>query len=164
MKFLTFPLVKHHLRLDDAQAEEERDVLEMYAEGAEETVLDIIRRTLANVVMTYDGVPARLKQAALLLTGIGYQQREPVSPTNFSAVPYGTVDILLKPLMRLAGDEPRDSDGLPQGMLFDSDGLALMDWQCRFLLSSLCVPAATLHDSERLTLMDCHCDYLAPKQ
>ncbi|MBR1449146.1 MAG: phage gp6-like head-tail connector protein, partial [Prevotella sp.] len=84
------------------QADMERDLLEMYGEAAEETVLDVIRRSMIDVILTYGGIPKRLIQATLLLVGQSYQHREPASSQNMYAVPY-SFDLLLKPLMRLAG-------------------------------------------------------------
>ncbi|MBQ2003306.1 MAG: phage gp6-like head-tail connector protein, partial [Bacteroidaceae bacterium] len=46
MKYLTFEQIKAQLRLDDEQAELEKDLLEDYGEAAEDTVLNICNRTL----------------------------------------------------------------------------------------------------------------------
>ena len=104
MKFLTFNQIKAQLRLDDAQATEERDLLEMHGESAEDAVLSLIRRNMANLVETYGRVPKQIVQAALMLTAISYQHREPASQQNMYAVPYA-FDLLIKSYVRLDGAE-----------------------------------------------------------
>lgn len=101
MEIITFDQIKAQLRLDDEQATQERDILELYGEAAEETVLDMIRRPLDEVVCKYGSIPARLRQACLLLVDISYKERSPASSQNMSSVPY-SFDLLIKPLMKLA--------------------------------------------------------------
>lgn len=100
MKFLTFDQIKAQLRLDDAQATEERDLLELYSEAAEDTVLNICNRTITDIFEQYGCVPKALVHAGLLLVAQSYQHREPSSAQNLSAIPY-RFDLLLKPYMRL---------------------------------------------------------------
>ena len=104
MKFLTFDQIKAQLRLDDAQATEEHDLLVLYGESAEDAVLSLIRRNMANLVETYGQVPKQIAQAALMLTAISYQHREPASQQNMYAVPYA-FDLLIKSYVRLDGAE-----------------------------------------------------------
>ena len=104
MKFLTFDQIKAQLRLDDEQAEEERDILELYGESAEDAVLSLVRRNRANLVETYGRIPKQIVQATLMLVAISYQHREPASQQNMYAVPY-TFDLLIKSYMRLDGAE-----------------------------------------------------------
>ena len=104
MKFLTFDQIKAQLRLDDAQATEERDLLELYGEAAEDAVLSLIRRNMANLTETYGRVPKQIVQAALMLTAISYQHRESASQQNMYAVPYA-FDLLIKPYIRMDGAE-----------------------------------------------------------
>ena len=104
MKFLTFDQIKAQLRLDDAQATEEHDLLVLYGEAAEDAVLSLIRRNIANLVETYGQVPKQIAQAALMLTAISYQHREPASQQNMYAVPYA-FDLLIKSYIRLDGAE-----------------------------------------------------------
>jgi hypothetical protein len=104
MKFLTFKQIKDQLRLDDEQAEEERDILELYGEAAEHAVLSLVRRNMAYLVETYGRVPKQIVQATLMLVAISYQHREPASQQNMYAVPY-TFDLLIKSYMRLDGAE-----------------------------------------------------------
>lgn len=104
MKYLTFDQIKAQLRLDDAQATEEHDLLELFGEAAEDAVLSLVRRNMANLVETYGRVPRQIVQATLMLVAISYQQREPASQQNVYAVPY-SFDMLIKPYMRLEGEE-----------------------------------------------------------
>ncbi len=104
MKYLTFEQIKQQLRLDDTQAEMERTRLEGMAEAAEDAVLTIIRRPLRNVKQVYGHVPQKLIQVTLLLVDDWYQHRGTVENYSMSAVPYA-FDFMLKPMMRLAGEE-----------------------------------------------------------
>lgn len=100
LKFLTFEAIKDQLRLDDAQAEQERRVLEMYAVSAEDTVLDLIRQTYEEVVFRFGEWPKRLTQAALMLVDSSYQNRSAVSQQSMAENP--GFAILVKPFMRLS--------------------------------------------------------------
>ena len=97
MKFLTTQLIKQHSRID---FDCEDDLLEMYGDSAESTVLAIIGYTYDDLVERYGKVPVPIKQAALMLVDVSYQYRSPISPTSISQVPY-TFDILIKPYMKL---------------------------------------------------------------
>ena len=100
MKFLEFEHIKAQLRLDDAQAQEEHDLLEMYGEAAEDTVLNLCNRTITDIFEQYGMVPKALVQAGLMLVAQSYQHREPASPQNLYTVPYA-FDLLLKPYIKL---------------------------------------------------------------
>lgn len=100
MKYLTFEQIKAQLRLDDAQATEEHDLLELYGEAAEDMVLNTLNRTMEDIIEQYGQVPKALVQAGLMLVAQSYQHREPASPQNLYAVPYA-FDLLLKPYMKL---------------------------------------------------------------
>ena len=100
MKYLTFEEIKWQLRLDDQQAAEEHELLDMYGESAEETVLNIMHRTLEDLIEVYGGVPTPVRHATLMLVDNAYKERSPISPQNMSSVPYA-FDLLLKPYMRL---------------------------------------------------------------
>ena len=100
MKYLTIEDIKAQLRLDfdcdDA-------MLELYGQGAEDTILHLCNRTYENLVGTYGEVPAAIRQVTLELVTNSYDQGSgPASPTNMSAVPYN-FDLLLKPYMVLSG-------------------------------------------------------------
>lgn len=99
MKFLTTDLIHKHLRLDGYPIED--DLLELYADSAEEFIFEITRRTYNDYIETYGEVPKQLVHAALLLVDNSYQQRSPVSAQALSVVPYG-IDRMLKPYMKLS--------------------------------------------------------------
>ena len=100
MKFLNFDQIKAQLRLDDAQATEEYDLLELYGDAAEEMVLNTCNRTITDIFEEYGMVPKALVQAGLMLVAQSYLHREPASPQNLYAVPYA-FDLLLKPYIKL---------------------------------------------------------------
>jgi len=104
MRFLTLPLIKAQLRLDDQQAADEAVLLEEYGESAEETLFAITRRSYEDLMEVYGRVPAPLRQAALMLVDLSYKERSPVSTQNMAAVPYA-FDLLVKPYMRLTINE-----------------------------------------------------------
>jgi hypothetical protein len=137
MKYLTFEQIKAQLRLDDTQADLERTRLEGMAGAAEEAVLDIMRRSLVDVILTYNGLPQRLVQVTLLLVDEWYQHRSTIEIGSMSAVPYA-FDFMLKPMMRLSGDEPLpdDESGLPEGAIVSSDGRVLVDKDYRIVCAS----------------------------
>ncbi len=97
MRWLTLEYIKQHSRID---SDVEDNILELYADAAEDTVLNIMNRTYENLICTYQEVPKPIVQASLMLVDLSYMQRSPVSPQNYSAVPY-TFDILIKPYMIL---------------------------------------------------------------
>ena len=137
MKYITFEQIKQQLRLDDEQAELERTRLEGMAMAAEEAVLAIMRRSLIDVILTYNGLPQRLVQVTLLLVDEWYQHRSPVEQGQLSPVPYA-FDFMLKPIMRLSGGEPLpdDESSLPAGAIVSSDGRVLVDKEYRIVCAS----------------------------
>jgi len=110
MKFINFDQIKAQLRLDDAQASAEHDILELYGEAAEEMVLNTCNRTLTDIYEQYGMIPKALVQAALMLVAQSYQHREPASQLNMYAVPY-SFDLLLKPYMRLTSETNENNNG-----------------------------------------------------
>lgn len=99
MKWLTLEAIKAQLRIEpDFTAEDE--LLEMYGDSAEETLLATLNRTFEDIIEVYGRMPAPLKHATLMLVDTSYQYRSPVSTQSMSLVPY-TFDILVKPYMRL---------------------------------------------------------------
>lgn len=97
MKFLTLELIKKHLRIDGVI---EDNLLELYGEAAEETLLNHVGATYEELTETTGEMPKALVQAALMLVDVSYQHRSPVSSQSISIVPY-TFDILVKPYIRL---------------------------------------------------------------
>lgn len=98
MKWLTLTLVKQQLRID---TDLEDELLCLYADSAEDTVLHICDRSYDEVMTLFGEIPPKLIQASLLLVAISYKERSPISPQNYSAVPYGNIDFLLRPYMKL---------------------------------------------------------------
>lgn len=97
MKFLRLELIKKHLRIDGVI---EDDLLDLYGEAAEETLLNHIGATYEELTETTGEMPKALVQAALMLVDVSYQHRSPISSQTISIVPY-TFDILVKPYIRL---------------------------------------------------------------
>jgi uncharacterized phage protein (predicted DNA packaging) len=102
MKFLTFDQIKAQLRLDDQQAEDEHDLLELYGESAEDTVLNIINRSYTEVVEHYGEVPKGLYVAALMQVEASYDHRSTVSPQQLYNVPGFSLHV--KPYMKLTNN------------------------------------------------------------
>jgi uncharacterized phage protein (predicted DNA packaging) len=97
MNWLTLDWIKAHSRID---FNGEDDLLELYGDSAEDTVLNVIARDYTDVIETYGEVPKPLFVAALMLVEVAYTQRAPISQTNLYNVPY-TFDLLVKPYMKL---------------------------------------------------------------
>lgn len=97
MKFLTLELIKNHLRIDGVI---EDNLLDLYGEAAEETLLNHVGATYEELTETTDEMPKALVQAALMLVDVSYQHRSPISSQSISIVPY-TFDILVKPYVKL---------------------------------------------------------------
>ena len=99
MKYLTIDYIKAHCRIDfDCEDAE----LELYGQGAEETILYLCNRTYENLIGTYGEVPASIIHVTLELVCNSYEHRSPASPQNLSAVPYN-FDLLVKKYIVLAG-------------------------------------------------------------
>lgn len=97
MKWLTIDWIKQHSRID---FDCEDDLLELYGESAEQTVLNVCNRTMEGIADTYGKVPAPLYVAALMLVEVSYTQRAPITQQNMYTVPYA-FDMMVKPYMRL---------------------------------------------------------------
>lgn len=98
MKWLKIETIKSQTRMD---YDCEDELLELYAEAAEDTILSWCNRSYEDLIETYGKVPAGIVQASLLLVAQSYKEREPASAQNLSAVPYGTIDTLIKHYMIL---------------------------------------------------------------
>lgn len=98
MKWLTLEWIKKHSRID---FDCEDDLLELYGEDAEQTILNLIGRSLDDLIETYGEVPKPLYVAALMLVEASYTQRAPVTQQNLYTVPYA-FDMKVKPYMKLA--------------------------------------------------------------
>lgn len=105
MKWLKIDYIKQHSRID---FDCEDALLELYGESAEETVLEITRRTYDEIVQKWGTkdkpVPAKIIHASLMLVEMSYTHRSVVSSQNLY---YNKAfDMLVKPYMKLA-DEPK---------------------------------------------------------
>lgn len=99
MKYLKIDYIKAHSRIDfDCEDAE----LELYGQGAEETILYLCNRTYENLIGTYGEVPASIIHVTLELVCNSYEHRSPASPQNLSAVSYN-FDLLVKKYIVLAG-------------------------------------------------------------
>lgn len=112
MKWLEIDFIKQHSRID---YDCEDALLELYAESAEEMVLNTLGRTYEDLLENFgidqpDGskhVPAAIVQASLMLVDSSYTNRSPISPTNMYQVPY-TFDFLVKPYMKLTTNDNKE--------------------------------------------------------
>ena len=109
MKWLKISDIKKHSRID---YDCEDALLELYADAAEEMVMQITGRDYDNIIATYGDVPAALRQASLILVDTSYSQRTAVSAQNLYAVPYA-FDFLIKPFMKLTVDEEEPNSDEP---------------------------------------------------
>lgn len=97
MEWLTLEYIKQHSRID---YDCEDDILILYGDSAEKTVLNYCNRSIESIYEEYGEVPAPLYQAALMLVDLAYQYRSPISPANAYVIPY-TFEVLIKPYMYL---------------------------------------------------------------
>lgn len=109
MKWLSISDIKKHSRID---YDCEDALLELYADAAEEMVMQITGRDYDNIIATYGDVPAALRQASLILVDTSFMQRTAVSAQNLYAVPYA-FDFLIKPFMKLTVDEEPEPEPEP---------------------------------------------------
>ena len=98
MKWLTLEWIKKHSRID---FDCEDELLDLYGEDAEQTILNLIGRSFDDLIETYGEVPKPLYVAALMLVEVSYTQRAPITQTNLYTVPYA-FDMKVKPYMKLA--------------------------------------------------------------
>ena len=101
MNYLTLAYIKAHSRIE---YDGEDELLTIYGNAAEETVMNICGTTYQKMIQEYTTIPSAVMQATLMLVDLSYQQRSPVSPSSMYAVPY-TFDLLIKPYMKLTPQE-----------------------------------------------------------
>ena len=97
MRWLNLEYIKAHSRID---FDCEDELLELYGDSAESTVLNICNRKAEELLDENGEMPAPIMHAALMLVDLSYQQRSPISMQNLYTVPY-TFEMLIKPYMRL---------------------------------------------------------------
>jgi uncharacterized phage protein (predicted DNA packaging) len=100
MKWLTKEWIKQHSRIDFDCDDE---LLELYGESAEDTLLNLLARDYTNVIETYGEVPKPLFVASLMLVEVSYTQRAPISQQNMYGVPYA-FDLMIKPYVKLTNN------------------------------------------------------------
>lgn len=97
MKYLTLDYIKQHSRIDYCCEDE---LLKLYANSAEDTVMNYLNRSFEDLIEEYGQVPPAIMHATLMIVDVSYQYRSPISPQNLYTVPY-TFDVLVKPYMIL---------------------------------------------------------------
>jgi len=107
MKWLTLKWIKEHSRID---FDCEDDLLDLYGEDAEQTVLNICNRSYEDIMETYGEIPKPLYVAALQLVEVNYNHRSPDSMNNLYAVKY-SFDMKVKPYMRLTSNTKYNGTG-----------------------------------------------------
>jgi len=107
MKWLTLKYIKKHSRID---FDCEDDLLDLYGEDAEQTVLNICNRSYEDIMETYGEIPKPLYVAALQLVEVNYNHRSPDSMNNLYAVKY-SFDMKVKPYMRLTSNTKYNGTG-----------------------------------------------------
>lgn len=101
MYWLTLTKIKAQLRIETDFTDEDEYLVDL-GEAAEEAVLTYCGLTHEDFCNEYGAVPAMVRKASLLLVDTWYKHRSPSDNLQLSAVPYGNVDFMLKPYMRLA--------------------------------------------------------------
>lgn len=96
MKFLTDEQIKAQLTLDADIWQEKADIIRLWAESAEDTVIENCNRTFEDIIEEYGRVPPKLIHAALLLTAQSYHIGEPISDRNLYMVPYQNLEALTR--------------------------------------------------------------------
>ena len=87
MDILTLEQIKAQCRIDPEMTEEDQ-LLELYGDAAEETVLNYCNRSLESLYEEYGRIPAAITQGALMLVANSYENRQPDSVSNIYLVPY----------------------------------------------------------------------------
>ena len=98
MQWLTLELIKKQSRIEN---DYENDLLTLYGEAAEETILDYVDLSY-DEIMENNGrkFPSSLVLASLMLTDCSYKYRTFATPSHLEN--QGAFDRLVKPYMTLA--------------------------------------------------------------
>lgn len=105
MKYMSLAYIYAHSRID---FNDDDTILTVYAESAEETVMNLCNTTYEDMLEEYGEIPKPIVHATLMLVEVAYTNRAPISQTNLSVVPY-TFDLLIKPYMVLADTDTQYS-------------------------------------------------------
>lgn len=98
LKWLTLEKIKAQCHLEQDYIEED-DLLVLYGESAEESILNITNRTYEDIIETFGDVPASLRLASLLMVAGSYEIREPWTQQKLEQTP--SFSIMVKPYVRL---------------------------------------------------------------
>lgn len=102
MKWLTLNDIKDQLRIERDFTDDDK-LLTRYGESAENTILNICRRTYDDFISEYGEIPSDIVEASLLLVTVSYEHRAAVSQYQMYSVGYA-FDMKVKPYMRLSSD------------------------------------------------------------
>ena len=119
MNWLTLPEIKQQLRIEPDYTAED-DVLTGYGNSAEETVLNLCQRTYDDFISEYGKIPQPIVEASLLLVGLSYEHRTPVTQYQMYAVGYA-FDLKVKPYMRLVSPYSAEDAVADQQVVLGSD-------------------------------------------
>lgn len=103
MKWLTLNDIKDQLRIERDFTDDD-GLLTKYGESAENTILNICRRTYDDFISEYGEIPSDIVEASLLLVTVSYEHRAAVTQYQMYSVGYA-FDMKVKPYMRLASSE-----------------------------------------------------------
>lgn len=103
MKWLTLNEIKDQLRIERDFTDDD-GLLTKYGESAENTILNICRRTYDDFISEYGEIPSDIVEASLLLVTVSYEHRAAVTQYQMYSVGYA-FDMKVKPYMRLASCE-----------------------------------------------------------
>lgn len=102
MKWLDLNQIKQQLRIEPDYTDEDT-LLTKYGESAEDTILNICRRTYDDFLSEYGKIPSDIVEASLLLVTVSYEHRAAVTQYQMYSVRYA-FDMKVKPYMKLASD------------------------------------------------------------
>lgn len=100
MLWLTLEHIKQQCRIEP-DFHEEDELLCSYGDTAEKVVLNHLARTYEDIIEAEGGIPGPIDLASRMLVDTFYKHRSPAEAQSFAIVPYGNIDILLKPYMQL---------------------------------------------------------------
>lgn len=96
LQIITLEQIKENARIE---GNSEDALLTRLGAAAEETVLNLIERTYADLIAEYTYIPANIQQACLMYTNHLYEHRGIVNPTALYNVPY-SIDAMLRSYIR----------------------------------------------------------------
>lgn len=102
MKWLSLNDIKDQLRIERDFKDDDK-LLTRYGESAENTILNICRRTYDDFISEYGNIPEDIVEASLLLVTVSHEHRAAVSQYQMYGVGYA-FDMKVKPYMKLTSD------------------------------------------------------------